>query len=106
MARAYVYNMVDTWNVGGTTFTAVKMNVTDSASAADSLLMDLQVGGTSKAKVSKTGNFTVAGYFSIADGVTAPSAATGEARIYVDSADGDLKVIFADGTVKTIVTDS
>lgn len=103
---SYIYNLADTWNAGGTTFTAVKMNVTDTASAAASLLMDLQVGGTSKAKVSKTGNFTVAGYFSIADGVTAPSAATGEARIYVDSADGDLKVIFADGTIKTIVTDS
>lgn len=106
MAKAYLYDLTDTWNAGGTTFTGIGLNVTDAASAAGSLLIDLQVGGASKAKVSKTGNLTVAGYFSIADGVTAPSAATGEARIYVDSADGDLKVIFADGTIKTIVTDS
>jgi hypothetical protein len=45
-------------------------------------------------------------YLDVTDGVTAPGAATGRARIYVDSADGDLKVIFADGTIKTIVTDT
>lgn len=50
-----IYDMIDTWNAGGTTFTAIKMNVTDTASAAGSLLMDLQVGGTSKFKVSKAG---------------------------------------------------
>jgi hypothetical protein len=42
----------------------------------------------------------------IKDGVTAPATILGSAQIYVDSADGDLKVIFGDGTVKTIVTDS
>lgn len=42
---------------------------------------------------------------SIIDGVTAPSAVTGRAKIFVDSADGDLKIIFADGIVKTIVVD-
>lgn len=41
----------------------------------------------------------------ITDGITAPGAQTGLATIYVDTADGDLKVVFADGTVKTIVTD-
>lgn len=40
------------------------------------------------------------------DGVTAPSTESGYAVLYVDSADGDLKVKFGDGTVKTIVTDS
>lgn len=50
-----IYDMADTWNAGGTTFTAIKMNVTDTASAAASLLMDLQVGGTSKFKVTKGG---------------------------------------------------
>lgn len=42
----------------------------------------------------------------ITDGITAPSATTGRAKIYVDSADGDLKVIFADGTIKTLATDT
>lgn len=40
------------------------------------------------------------------DGITAPSALSGFAQLYVDTADGDLKVIFSDGTVKTIVVDT
>lgn len=52
------------------------------------------------------GNTDVEGYLSIKDGMTAPGAGTGQARIYVDTADGDLKVVFADGTVKTIVVDT
>jgi hypothetical protein len=40
------------------------------------------------------------------DGVTAPSTLAGYASIYVDTADGDLKIKFGDGTVKTIVVDT
>ncbi len=53
--------MTDTWNAGGTTFTAVKMDVTNTASAAGSLLFDLQIASTSLFKVAKTGAMTVAG---------------------------------------------
>lgn len=42
----------------------------------------------------------------LTDGVTAPGATAGQAKIYVDTSDGDLKVVFGDGTVKTIVTDT
>jgi hypothetical protein len=42
----------------------------------------------------------------ITDGVSAPGVKAGFARIYVDTADGDLKVIFGDGTIKTIMTDT
>lgn len=42
----------------------------------------------------------------ITDGVAAPSAVAGQVQIYADTSDGDLKAIFADGTVKTIVTDT
>lgn len=42
----------------------------------------------------------------LSDGITAPSATSGQAKIFVDAADGDLKIIFGDGTVKTIVVDS
>jgi hypothetical protein len=59
---AFIYNLVDTWNNGATTFTAIKMNVTDTASSASSLLMDLQVGGVSQLSVSKAGT-AVAGTF-------------------------------------------
>lgn len=48
----------------------------------------------------------VNGAIAIVDGMTAPSASGGYAKIYIDNADGDLKIVFADGTVKTIVTDT
>jgi hypothetical protein len=57
---AYIYSLSDTWNAAGTTFTGIGLNVTDTASAAGSLLMDLQVGGVSKFSVTKsTVNSTV-----------------------------------------------
>lgn len=40
------------------------------------------------------------------DGITAPATYSGFALIYVDTADGDLKIKFGDGTVKTIVIDT
>lgn len=49
---------------------------------------------------------TVNGALAIADGISAPATQSGWAQIYVDTADGDLKVKFGDGTVKTIVTDT
>lgn len=52
---ADIFNMTDTWNDGTTTFTAIKMNVTDTASDASSKLLDLQVGGVSQFSVDKTG---------------------------------------------------
>jgi hypothetical protein len=61
---SYIYDLTDTWNAGATTFTAIKMNVTDTASASGSLLMDLQVGGSSKFSVTKAGSVSAsAGYF-------------------------------------------
>lgn len=54
-----LFDMADTWNDGATTFTAIKMNVTDTASDAASLLMDLQVGGVSQFNIGKgTGPIT------------------------------------------------
>lgn len=46
------------------------------------------------------------GALGIRDGITAPAAVTNMALIYVDTADGDLKVRFSDGTIKTIVVDT
>ena len=53
-----ILNMVSTWNAGSTTFTGIKANVTDTNSAAASLLMDLQVGAASQFSVSKAGTTT------------------------------------------------
>jgi hypothetical protein len=49
---------------------------------------------------------TVNGAMALVDGMTAPGTTSGWAKIYVDSADGDLKVKFGDGTVKTLATDT
>lgn len=59
MATQNIYALTDTWNAGGTTFTAIKMDVLDTASAAGSLLLDLQVGGTSRFSVDKAGVSTI-----------------------------------------------
>lgn len=48
-----VFNLTQTWNAGAVTFTGFKFNVTDTASAAASMLLDLQVGGSSKFQVTK-----------------------------------------------------
>tara|TARA_R110000772_G_scaffold5014_1_gene17760 strand:- start:13505 stop:15328 length:1824 start_codon:yes stop_codon:yes gene_type:complete len=50
--------------------------------------------------------FTDSGALAIADGITTPATLTGAAQIYVDTADGDLKVKFGNGTVKTISVDT
>ena len=54
-----VIDAAQTWNAAGVTFTGIKFNFTDTASAAGSLLMDLQVGGSSKFGVSKTGRINL-----------------------------------------------
>lgn len=58
---ASVNDLTQTWNNVATTFTAIKMNATDTASAAGSLLIDLQVGGGSKFSVTKSGGATISG---------------------------------------------
>jgi len=47
------------WNNSGVTFTGWRLNVTDTASAVASLLVNLQVGGTSVFSVTKAGLATV-----------------------------------------------
>jgi len=69
---AYIYDLTDTWNAGGTTFNAIKMNVTDSASASASKLVTLQTNGTEHFSVTKGGQ----GYFSgnVGIGTASPGA--------------------------------
>lgn len=61
MANVPISNLTTTWNNVATTFNGIKLNVTDTASAAGSLLMDLQVGGSSKFKVTKAGVVQITG---------------------------------------------
>lgn len=66
-----VQDVSATWNNAAVTFTWHKVNITDTASAVGSLLMDLQVNGVSKFKVHKNGSLSL--------------ASTGAARIYFDA---------------------
>ena len=68
-ANTPVLSATQTWNNAAVTFTGWQLNVTDTASAAASLLMDLQVGGSSRFSVSKSGaisavNLNVTGFIS------------------------------------------
>lgn len=56
---AFIYDLTDTWNAGGTTFNAIKMNVTDTASAAASKLITVQVSGSERFGVDKAGNVLI-----------------------------------------------
>lgn len=59
-----------TWNSSGVTFKGITLSIIDTASAAASLLLDLQVGGSSKFKVQKDGAVTSAAGLTIAGALT------------------------------------
>lgn len=110
----------------GTAGAGGRVNIGQTSDAADGALnlmnVATAVGRTwLTSGISPTWNFSVAGttilglnegfvditgYMTITDGVTAPTATAGRAKIFVDTLDGDLKVIFADGTVKVISADT
>jgi hypothetical protein len=100
----------------------IKSNVTGQSLILDVGSVDISIGGSATigpsavspamnvdASLGVTGALGVTGHayantLRIVDGVTAPSAVSGFAIFYVDTADGDLKVVFGNGTVKTIAT--
>ena len=61
-ADAPVLNLAQTCNNAAVTFTGLKLNATDTASAAGSLLLDIGTGGgtyASKFSVNKNGNISI-----------------------------------------------
>jgi hypothetical protein len=80
----------------------------DTETSADEDKVRIRTGGVERAVIDSSGNLLVGttsaagigtfnGEIAIADGITAPTATSGFAKIFVDSADGNLKVIDADG---------
>ena len=79
-------NATQTWNNGAVTFTGLLFNVTSTASAAASLLIDLQVGGVSQFNVGKAGVVTQTGntvYSAAAAGPTLKTGANGRTGTFV-----------------------
>jgi hypothetical protein len=62
-AATSALDIAQTWNTTGTP-SAIKLNITDTASNASSLLMQLQLAGSNRFRVSKTGNATASNSFS------------------------------------------
>jgi hypothetical protein len=81
LSGATAYNGIHLTTIWGTSGvpTAFKVDVTDNASDATSLLMDLQVGASSKFKVAKTGVVTTSAgtVFAGNSGAAAPSTTAG-----------------------------
>ncbi|NBU58525.1 MAG: hypothetical protein EBS23_01860 [Betaproteobacteria bacterium] len=59
-----VLNMTQTWNNSATTFTALQLSVTNTASNASSKLLDLSAGGASRFSVLSSGATTAGGTIS------------------------------------------
>lgn len=60
-----VLNLTQTWNNGAVVFTGARINVTNTASAAGSLLWDVQVGGVTAFNVTRTGGVAFPGNLSM-----------------------------------------
>ena len=86
LAGAAVGDLVNVWNNVATTFSAIKMDVTDTASAAGSMLINLLVGGAARFQVTKAGNVTAAGTLSVTGASTLTGAATFKNAARSDSA--------------------
>ena len=59
MANTPIHSMTDLWNSGGTTYYAIKMDVTNSASATGSKLFAMQIASANIFDVDKTGDVTI-----------------------------------------------
>lgn len=67
-------DLTATWNAGATTFSLIKANVTNTASAAASKLIDLQVGGVSQFSVTRAGVTALTGSLAIGGALTGATA--------------------------------
>jgi hypothetical protein len=72
-ASAPVLDCTQTWNAGGVTFTGLKFNATDTASASGSLLLDLRVNNSQMLGVDKLGNGSAQVWAAFGGGVRAQS---------------------------------
>lgn len=101
-------SITQTWNSAGTTFTGIQANMTDTASAAGSLLLDLQVGGASKFNVNKAGSVTPAANVVDAVGYVGMPQNSQSAAYTTVAADAGKTIVhpIADNNARTFTIDS
>jgi hypothetical protein len=75
-ASTLLFNGTQTWNNSGVQFTALKLNVVNTASQAGSILMDLQVGGSTMMKVDRAGVLTLGTALAVGQGGTGATTLT------------------------------
>lgn len=77
---SYIYNLTDTWNAAGTTFAGIKMAVTNTASGANSRLLDLSVSGatTGSVFVDKNGNASLSGGLTLGTALSLANGGSGQ----------------------------
>lgn len=63
-----IYDMLDTWDDGDTQFNAIKINVSNVASATGSMLLDLQIDDQTKFSIAPDGNISAQGGMVMTDG--------------------------------------
>jgi hypothetical protein len=99
-ASAPLINNTQTWNNAAVTFAAEVLNVTDTLSAAGSLLADWQVNGVSKLSADKGGNVTLAGLLRFAGATAAfPALRRTGSGLDVVSADASAYVALRAGDI-------
>jgi hypothetical protein len=105
---SFIYNLTDTWNDAGISFSGIKLNVTDTASASGSKLLDLQINGSSKITVGKAGNVTATGIiestnggFKFPDGTTQTTASTAGGTVTSVTGAGTVSGLTLTGSVTT-----
>ena len=105
---SFIYDLTDTWNNAGISWYGVKLNVTDSASASGSKLLDLQISGASKFTVGKTGNVTATGIiestvggFKFPDGTIQTTGAAGGGTVTSVTGAGTVSGLTLTGNITT-----
>jgi hypothetical protein len=102
-ANAPILDLTQTWNNAAVTFTGAKLNITDTASNAASLLMDLQVGLVSQFSVRKNG-LTRVGSFYAGGGIFGANGSTGVTSLYNTGQFGWTNAGSAETGIDTILT--
>ena len=90
------FNVTQTWNAGAVIFTGMKFNVTNTASSAFSMLLDLQVGGTTAFNVRRSGLVTSASSIATLGGTAIPAGGTTGAGVMFSST-ANFGVFFGSG---------